>query len=96
MSTGITHLNATKSGALVFSAVLRRQRFLIRSLGGNPDQSCGVKMNALEADAMSIIRKITPSLDLSRHKGQAGELISSLVYGILHLSFWTLVVSVDL
>lgn len=74
MSTGITHLNATKSGASVFSAVLRRQRFLIRSLGGNPDQSCGVKMNALEADAMSIIRKITPSLDLSRHKGQAGKI----------------------
>lgn len=31
-------------------------------------------MNALEADAINIIRRITPSMDLSRHKGQAGKI----------------------
>lgn len=30
---------------------------------------------ALEADAENILRAITPTLDLARHKGQAGKLI---------------------
>ncbi|KNA21544.1 hypothetical protein SOVF_042040 [Spinacia oleracea] len=62
------------SSVSVLSAVLRRQRFLIRSLGGNPDQNCSVKMNVFEADVLNVIRRITPTLDLSRHKGQAGKI----------------------
>ncbi|XP_021731075.1 ATP-dependent (S)-NAD(P)H-hydrate dehydratase isoform X2 [Chenopodium quinoa] len=74
MSTRLTSLNAAKSSVSVFSAVLRRQQFLIRSLGGSPDQNCSVKMSVMEADAMKIIRRITPTLDLSRYKGQAGKI----------------------
>ncbi|GMH18814.1 hypothetical protein Nepgr_020655 [Nepenthes gracilis] len=57
------------------STILRRQHFLIRSLGGKPDQSGSAKMNlaALEADAMSILKTITPTLDPILHKGQAGK-----------------------
>ncbi|XP_057533683.1 ATP-dependent (S)-NAD(P)H-hydrate dehydratase isoform X2 [Amaranthus tricolor] len=73
MSTWLTHLDATKSGVLVLSAVLRRQGFLVRALGGN-SENCFVKMNALEADALNIITRITPKLDSSRHKGQAGKI----------------------
>lgn len=61
------------------SAVLRRQLFLIRCLGGGVGQShkkirrvnCS-SMVAMEADAEHVIRKITPLLDPIRHKGQAG------------------------
>ncbi|KAL2940606.1 ATP-dependent [Bienertia sinuspersici] len=74
MSSWFTYLNPTKSCVSVVSAVLRRQQFLIRSLGGTPDQSRVTEMNALEADAINIIRSITLTLDLSRHKGQAGKL----------------------
>ncbi|CAO2838161.1 unnamed protein product [Amaranthus hypochondriacus] len=73
MSTWLTHLDATKSGVLVLSAVLRRQGFLVRALGGN-SENCVVKMNALETDAVNIITRITPKLDSSRHKGQAGKI----------------------
>ncbi|KAL2931079.1 ATP-dependent [Bienertia sinuspersici] len=76
MSTFFTHLNPTKSCVSVLSAVLRRQQFLIRSSGGTPDQRRVAKMNALEADAINIIRSITPTLDLSRHKGQLGAYLS--------------------
>ncbi|XP_039120384.1 ATP-dependent (S)-NAD(P)H-hydrate dehydratase [Dioscorea cayenensis subsp. rotundata] len=62
------------------SAVLRRQLFLIRCLGGGVGQShkkirrvnCS-SMVAMEADAEHVIRKITPLLDPIRHKGQAGK-----------------------
>lgn len=72
---------------LGFSSVTRRQQHLIRCLGGcnnhyryttilhnhNQQQK---KMQSvtpiLEADAVSIIKSITPALDHSRHKGQAG------------------------
>ncbi|KAJ0977175.1 hypothetical protein J5N97_012649 [Dioscorea zingiberensis] len=62
------------------SPVLRRQLFLIRCLGGCVHQSykkiqrvnCS-SMEAMEADSTQVIRKITPSLDPTRHKGQAGK-----------------------
>ncbi|KAI5650580.1 hypothetical protein M9H77_36585 [Catharanthus roseus] len=70
------------------AAVYRRQHFLIRCLGGQgrnfynsnyhyriirmkPAISGG---HSLEADAGSIVRSITPTLDTSRHKGQAGKI----------------------
>ncbi|WOG83327.1 hypothetical protein DCAR_0102502 [Daucus carota subsp. sativus] len=74
---------------LGFSSVTRRQQHLIRCLGGcnnhyryttilhnhNQQQK---KMQSvtpiLEADAVSIIKSITPALDHSRHKGQAGKI----------------------
>jgi ATP-dependent NAD(P)H-hydrate dehydratase len=60
---------------LASSSVFRRQKFLIRSLGGSIDfhTNCSSgKMQSVEVDAESIIRVITPALDQSRHKGQAG------------------------
>ncbi|KAJ8445748.1 hypothetical protein Cgig2_026075 [Carnegiea gigantea] len=39
-----------------------------------PDQNCEATMTALEADAINIIRRITPTIDLSKHKGQAGKI----------------------
>ncbi|CAM8915100.1 unnamed protein product [Rhodiola kirilowii] len=64
------------------SSVLRRQQFLIRSLGGETDPICrkmaqhveDVNAKVLEADAENILRAITPALDLNRHKGQAGKI----------------------
>ncbi|RRT65298.1 hypothetical protein B296_00038130 [Ensete ventricosum] len=63
------------------SAVVRRQLFLIRSLGGYCCQIHshrmrgiqGANVAASEADAESIIRRVTPTLDPIRYKGQAGE-----------------------
>ncbi|PIN22194.1 putative sugar kinase [Handroanthus impetiginosus] len=70
-----------------FSAsVIRRQQFLVRCLGGYNNSSknfCStIRMvssmsgggPSLEVDALSILRSITPSLDNSRHKGQAGKI----------------------
>lgn len=69
--------------SLASSAVLRRQQFLIRSLGRYSDNTTHLKtMQAvkcfsggasLEADAENVLRAITPSLDPTRHKGQAGK-----------------------
>ncbi|XP_043721147.1 ATP-dependent (S)-NAD(P)H-hydrate dehydratase [Telopea speciosissima] len=67
---------------LASSAILRRQQFLIRSLGGYSNQTHvermqGTKVVAgtnLEADAETILRTITPKLDPNRHKGQAGKI----------------------
>lgn len=70
------------------SGVLRRQQFLIRSLevGGCSDRNTITNQKAmqgimkftnrpsLEADAESILRAITPTLDPNRHKGQAGKI----------------------
>ncbi|GFP83992.1 ATP-dependent (s)-NAD(P)H-hydrate dehydratase [Phtheirospermum japonicum] len=71
------------------AVVIRRQQFLIRCLGGyNSNISSKnfsnktIKMQSLvsggapslEIDAISILRSITPSLDNSRHKGQAGKI----------------------
>ncbi|XP_031276629.1 ATP-dependent (S)-NAD(P)H-hydrate dehydratase isoform X2 [Pistacia vera] len=68
----------------VSSSVLRRQHFMIRTLGGNRDH---INTNhktmqairtmsraALEADSENILRAITPTLDPTRHKGQAGKI----------------------
>ncbi|KAL9233196.1 hypothetical protein vseg_008223 [Gypsophila vaccaria] len=74
MSSWFTRLDIANNRVSTLSAVLRRQQFLVRSLIGVPDQNCRVKMNAVEADSLDIIRKITPTLDLSRHKGQAGKI----------------------
>lgn len=69
-----------KNCMLASSAVFRRQQFLIRSLGGYTDHPLQKRMQevksmggpSLEADAENILRAITPTLDPSRHKGQAG------------------------
>ncbi|KAL5720334.1 ATP-dependent NAD(P)H-hydrate dehydratase [Ranunculus cassubicifolius] len=66
---------------LASSALLRRQQFLIRSLGGPSSQQHVRKTQqvrfvsraTMEVDAESIIRRITPILDPNRHKGQAGK-----------------------
>ncbi|BBG93309.1 pfkB-like carbohydrate kinase family protein, partial [Prunus dulcis] len=70
---------------LASSPVLRRQQFLIRSLGDYSDQNAnthqkrmqGIKFTSgasLEADAENVLRAITPTLDPNRHKGQAGKI----------------------
>ncbi|KAK5840978.1 ATP-dependent (S)-NAD (P)H-hydrate dehydratase [Gossypium arboreum] len=68
--------------SLASSAVLRRQQFLIRSLNGY-SVSDKIRMEAvkclsggasLEANAESVLRAIAPSLDPTRHKGQAGKI----------------------
>ncbi|XP_050130189.1 ATP-dependent (S)-NAD(P)H-hydrate dehydratase isoform X2 [Malus sylvestris] len=70
------------------SGVLRRQQFLIRSLGvgGCSDRNTITNQKAmqgirkftsppsLEADAESVLRAITPTLNPNRHKGQAGKI----------------------
>ncbi|TQD90310.1 hypothetical protein C1H46_024138 [Malus baccata] len=70
------------------SGVLRRQQFLIRSLGvrGCSDRNTITNQKAmqgimkftsrpsLEADAESVLRAITPTLDPNRYKGQAGKI----------------------
>ncbi|GLT78440.1 hypothetical protein SLA2020_499760 [Shorea laevis] len=70
---------------LASSAVLRRQQFLIRALGVGGGGHGGISHHrtmqavkcmsgtSLEADADAILRAITPTLDRSRHKGQAGK-----------------------
>ncbi|XP_019419165.1 PREDICTED: ATP-dependent (S)-NAD(P)H-hydrate dehydratase isoform X1 [Lupinus angustifolius] len=66
---------------LASSSVFRRQHLLIRSLGvgsgihhhtycANMQQH----LSSVEVDADSVIRAITPALDASRHKGQAGKI----------------------
>ncbi|XP_043724368.1 ATP-dependent (S)-NAD(P)H-hydrate dehydratase-like [Telopea speciosissima] len=72
------HPNCT----LASSAILKRQQFLIRSLGDYNNQTHAQRMEAtkvvagthLEADVETILRTITPKLDPSRHKGQAGKI----------------------
>ncbi|KAK4587151.1 hypothetical protein RGQ29_024037 [Quercus rubra] len=67
---------------LASSAVIRRQQFLIRTLGGYTDQTHLKRMQqtkamsgtAFEADSENILRAITPNLDPSKHKGQAGKI----------------------
>ncbi|XP_051128079.1 ATP-dependent (S)-NAD(P)H-hydrate dehydratase [Andrographis paniculata] len=69
-------------------AVIRRQQFLIRCLGdfsssSSKNLNCStIRMqsvmsgggSSLEADAIAVLKSITPSLDPSRHKGQAGKI----------------------
>lgn len=76
----LSFLDCAKSCIWASSPVFRRQGFLIRSLGGaSGDQSNFGKMQniaSVEADTNSILKAITPPLDLSRHKGQAGMIVS--------------------
>lgn len=76
------------------AATIRRQQFLIRCLLGGYSESSiwnksyhSIRMHSamsggstIEADAISILRSITPSLDPSRHKGQAGKPFGSPLY----------------
>ncbi|KAL6293172.1 hypothetical protein ACE6H2_001314 [Prunus campanulata] len=70
---------------LASSPVLRRQQFLIRSLGDYSDQNTNTHQKrmqginftsgaSLEADAENVLRAITTTLDPNRHKGQAGKI----------------------
>ncbi|GMN46607.1 hypothetical protein TIFTF001_015796 [Ficus carica] len=66
---GVNSGFSARSCMLASPAVFRRQEFLIRCLG--------VKSMAgptSEADAENILRAITPPLDHSKHKGQAGKI----------------------
>ncbi|XP_020584635.1 ATP-dependent (S)-NAD(P)H-hydrate dehydratase [Phalaenopsis equestris] len=66
---------------LASSSVYRRQLFLIRSLGGyccrvhmeGGGRAVGSSISVAEADAESVMRKITPKLDPILYKGQAGK-----------------------
>ncbi|CAL1396879.1 unnamed protein product [Linum trigynum] len=77
----LTSLSIARSYSFASSidAVLRRQSFLIRALRGGVHNkvhstTAGSTMQETEADAVSILRAITPTLDLTRHKGQAGKI----------------------
>lgn len=62
---------------LMKHVVMNSQLPLIRSLGGSIDYhtNCSSgKMQSVEVDAERVIREITPVLDRSRHKGQAGNI----------------------
>ncbi|KAJ4722383.1 ATP-dependent (S)-NAD(P)H-hydrate dehydratase [Melia azedarach] len=82
VSAGFASLGSAKNCMLASSAVLRRQQFLIRSLGGYSDHTNQERMQeirsmsgtTLEADAENVLREITPVLDPTRHKGQAGKI----------------------
>ncbi|KFK26158.1 hypothetical protein AALP_AA8G210800 [Arabis alpina] len=59
------------------SSVLRRQQFLVRTLCGSRihrPKLIGAMSSSSEADAESVLRIVTPSLDPKRHKGQAGKI----------------------
>ncbi|CAA6656745.1 unnamed protein product [Spirodela intermedia] len=78
-----TFSSVARSHNFAASAVSRRQQFLIRSLGGVRGSAPSRRMAAgvtnlnslgLEADAGSILKRITPPLDSGLHKGQAGKI----------------------
>lgn len=82
---GVNIFHSPNNRMLASSAVFRRQEFLIRCLavGGHRQQFNRKLMPEamdLEADAENILRAITPSLDLAKHKGQAGKSFSYHVY----------------
>ncbi|KAJ0677316.1 putative ATP-dependent NAD(P)H-hydrate dehydratase [Helianthus annuus] len=65
-----------------YGGIIRRQQHLIRCLGADHQSNTLLSVNTrmqsvmnppLEADALSILRSISPTLDSSKHKGQAGE-----------------------
>ncbi|CAN0886893.1 ATP-dependent (S)-NAD(P)H-hydrate dehydratase [Linum grandiflorum] len=60
------------------AALVRRQGFLVRCLGGSHivHTTCSSTMQGTnsEADAEAILRAITPTLDPIRYKGQAGKI----------------------
>lgn len=67
---------------LISSAITRRQKFLIRALGGLCSNQTHhqfrmqsiISGSGLEVDACAIARSITPPLDPTRYKGQAGKI----------------------
>ncbi|TKY54039.1 ATP-dependent (S)-NAD(P)H-hydrate dehydratase [Spatholobus suberectus] len=72
-------LDYAKSCILASSSpVFRRQQFLIRCVGGSIDHQPHSRdmqaLRSLEVDSESVIRAITPALDPTRHKGQAGNI----------------------
>ncbi|RWR96834.1 hypothetical protein CKAN_02623700 [Cinnamomum micranthum f. kanehirae] len=70
-------LDSANNCMLASSPIIRRQQFLIRSLCRyqNRNHMAETKPeDAIAADAEQFIRRITPSLDLNRHKGQAGKI----------------------
>ncbi|KAL2339156.1 hypothetical protein Fmac_013602 [Flemingia macrophylla] len=71
-------LDSAKSCILASSPVFRRQQFLIRCVGGSIDHQRNFRdmqtLRALEVDSESVVRAITPALDPTRHKGQAGNI----------------------
>lgn len=81
----LINLPLTDNLKLAYSAaVIRRQQFLIRCLGGSAEkknfnfqsirmQSVMTSGPSLEADSISIFRSILPGLESSKHKGQAGK-----------------------
>ncbi|KAF6157319.1 hypothetical protein GIB67_004257 [Kingdonia uniflora] len=73
-----TSLGRPSISTLVFGNVIRRQQFLIRTLGicnqVHMREAKFVSGSTLEADAENILRRITPNLDPNRHKGQAGKI----------------------
>ncbi|XP_018472713.1 ATP-dependent (S)-NAD(P)H-hydrate dehydratase isoform X5 [Raphanus sativus] len=61
------------------STVLRRQQFLVRTLCGSRTHlpkliRATMSSKSEAADAESVLRTVTPSLDPKRHKGQAGKI----------------------
>ncbi|XXG89249.1 hypothetical protein AAC387_Pa12g1298 [Persea americana] len=70
-------LDSANNCMLASSPIIRRQQFLIRSLCRyqNRNHMAETKPeDAIAADAEQFIRRITPSLDPNRHKGQAGKI----------------------
>ncbi|XP_073013114.1 ATP-dependent (S)-NAD(P)H-hydrate dehydratase isoform X2 [Typha latifolia] len=80
MSGAIASSRCLEKCAWESSAVFRRQLYLVRSLGGG--SRCRTRMDmaqcsgssTLEADAEGVIRKITPVMEPTRYKGQAGKI----------------------
>ncbi|EEF45344.1 ATP-dependent (S)-NAD(P)H-hydrate dehydratase [Ricinus communis] len=78
-------LNSRSTCPLTSLAVWRRQQFLIRCIGVGGYSSYSIEnimqethslsgTNNVEADAEDILRAITPVLDQTKHKGQAGKI----------------------
>ncbi|CAK9162351.1 unnamed protein product [Ilex paraguariensis] len=62
---------------LGYSIAIRRLQCLVRFLVGqnkNRLHSTMTTVPGIEADALNVLRSITPTLDLTRHKGQAGKI----------------------
>ncbi|KAL9325508.1 hypothetical protein ACSQ67_006153 [Phaseolus vulgaris] len=71
-------LDCAKSCILASSPVFRRQQFLIRCVEGSIDHQPLSRdmqvLRSIEVDPENLIRAITPALDHTRHKGQAGNI----------------------
>ncbi|KAJ6811905.1 ATP-dependent (S)-NAD(P)H-hydrate dehydratase isoform X1 [Iris pallida] len=82
MSSWLAFSGCLENRLLSSSPIYRRQLFLIRSLGGYCCRAHmeegrgvpGVGVSTSQTDAETVIQRITPILDPSRHKGQAGKI----------------------